>query len=110
MLREGVPWEGVVAGRGGILRADQREAWEVHAMPMVVCVQEEEPLPDGWMGYKTKEGRPYFHNKLLGSTVWSKPRLSKTERERWRKKREAEKKAASKSTEDKTLAAFLSGV
>jgi len=72
--------------------------------------EEEEPLPDGWMGYKTKEGRPYFHNKLLGSTVWSKPRLSKTERERWRKKREAEKKAASKSTEDKTLAAFLSGV
>jgi len=60
---------------------------------------EEDPLPTGWKEYKNPEGRPYFHNKDLGSTVWSRPRLSKAEKERLKLQ-----------TKDSALAAFLDSV
>ena len=30
-------------------------------------------LPEGWREYLTKEGKPYFHNKSTGKTVWKRP-------------------------------------
>jgi len=55
--------------------------------------ESDDPLPTGWEVYTTKDARLYYHNKELGSTVWNRPRLSKTEKERIaRLKRAAEKK------------------
>ena len=30
-------------------------------------------LPEGWREHRTKEGKPYYHNKSTGQTVWKLP-------------------------------------
>lgn len=34
------------------------------------------PLPNGWLVYKTDDGRPYFHNRMTAATQWDPPTSS----------------------------------
>jgi len=72
----------------------KEEVKEIPKEPEVPVVVEPDPLPQGWKEYTTKEGRPYFNNKELGSTVWSRPKLSRSEKERLAKEKERAAKAA----------------
>ena len=44
-----------------------------HLLPTSEMAGDSEGLPSGWVGYKDKEGRPYYHNAAEGKTEWTRP-------------------------------------